>query len=185
VARLRSIEADSTDAGRTDRRGALRLLFAVPLAGLLGACDPGRHAASASGAPGAAPATPPPPRSADDLIRDASIAASRQLTARYALVERHFPALRGQLAPPRAAHARQIAVLEAGYQTPPPASRAAKSAPVTAPTSASAALPWLSAAESATSASRAPHIAAASGDLARLLASIAASEAAIAASLPG
>jgi hypothetical protein len=132
-------------------------------------------------------------RTSDDLIRDRAIAASRALGSLIRGELAGHPSLAGSLKPLLAEHERHVTVLAAGYQDPPTAAaaptppRGASTATptATATTDPAAAIAGIVAAERATSHGRTAEILAASGDLARLLASIAACELVAAQTLGG
>jgi hypothetical protein len=124
------------------------------------------------------------------VARHRPTAARRRLAADIHAALAVHPDLAGRLDPLLAYHQRHAAVVAAGYQDPPatasptpgpstshsPTPHPAATATVAVPATSDAATAWVAAAERAASTGRTTDILAASGDLARLLASIAACE---------
>jgi hypothetical protein len=154
--------------------GGLAALAAVlPLAG----CSTGQDAG-----PSASP-TPDP----DEVARRAVAAAESQLAALAAWTVTAFPALATRVTPAQQAHEAHANELLAGLPTATPSATTSGSPPVTSsaapvvPASPAAALAALTTAQTAAATAATARLGTVTGDLARLLASVAASDAALAA----
>lgn len=151
----------------------------------------GAAVASLYGLPGCT-ATPseddPPPGTIkpdpDVAVVGRALAASADLAQRYQATITAFPDFASMLAPPAVEHAAHIAALDVSGPNPSPGTQAPSgpSGPPVPPVPAEA-LDWLAAAERASAAARVADLLSASPSVARLLASIAASQAAHAALL--
>jgi hypothetical protein len=171
-----------TDPFRLSRRTALRTAALAAGAAVLSGCD---GAPDRTGTPGSTEdpnATQPPPPSSDPVIVAALQTAAtqvQQLALRYSTVSQKFPALRNQLSTGVNYHASHLAKLkETGALKP---AQPGKLPPL--PTSSAAALADLASREQKLSVVHATAAAKLSGQAARLLASIAASESQLAATL--
>jgi alkanesulfonate monooxygenase SsuD/methylene tetrahydromethanopterin reductase-like flavin-dependent oxidoreductase (luciferase family) len=173
-----------TDPFRLSRRTALRAAaLAAGAAAVLAGCD---SAPDRSGTPGSTEdpnvtPQPPPPSSDPVIVAALQIAATQvqQLALRYSTVTQKFPALRNQLSTGVNFHASHLAKLkETGALKP---AQPGKLPPL--PTSSAAALADLASREQKLCVAHATAAAKLSGQAARLLASIAASESQLAATL--
>lgn len=155
--------------------GFAALTAAVPLAGCSTGPDPG---------PSASP-TPDP----DEVARRTVAAAESQLAALAASTVTAFPALAPRVTPAQQAHQAHADELLAGLPTATSSATASGSPAVTSPAapvvpaSPTAALAALATAQTAAATAATARLGTVSGDLARLLASVAASDAAFAALL--
>jgi hypothetical protein len=144
-------------------------LGATGLAGGLSACSPGRTA-------------PPPPPDPDVQLRLRVAAEVRSLLAAYAAVIATHPATGSRLRPFAAetrAHDRALSGPPGALPTPSPrtASSGSSPAPSPVPATQAAAVAWLAGLERAAAVRRRRELLRAGPDLARLLASVGASEA--------
>ena len=165
------------------RRSVVRVLAGLGIGSLgAGALSP---LAGCTKTPSSAPSPqrePDPVRAVDLAAVARALATSQDLTARYAAAIAAFPDLAGLLVPLEAEHAAHVAALDttpASGTAAPPSSTASGPAPAVA----GEALAALAAAERASAAARVADLLAASPAVARLLASIAACQAAHAAVL--
>ncbi|MFF8695022.1 hypothetical protein ACF08W_22765 [Streptomyces sp. NPDC015144] len=164
----------------TTRRGALTATGAAALGAVLAGCGGGREEDSGRSGPATAAEQAAAVR-AERRIRTAEARTSLELLGRYERVAAAHPSAAAALAPLRdavRAHAEALAPAEAGRGTAAPS-------PSAAPDSARSALKELAAAERRASDARLTALAAAPPELARLLASVAAADAAHAFLLTG
>ena len=165
------------------RRSVVRALAGLGIGAVgTGALSP---LAGCTKAPAAAPSPqrePDPVRAVDLAVVARALAASQDLAARYAATIAASPDLAGLLVPLAAEHAAHVAALDT---TPASGTAAAPSstAPGPAPVAPGEAMAALAAAERASAAARVDDLLASSPAVARLLASIAACQAAHAAVL--
>ena len=157
--------------GRVSRRGFLASLVTGAAGVALAACT-----SSGDGGPSPSASTTPNP---DDQARTASEDAVRTLLVSYAAAAAAFPTLAARLAPYVSRHEQHLSAL----QPKQPSKSASPSATPTMLGNADGAVASLAAAEAAAAEAQLAGLAAVSGGMARLLAGIAACEAAHAALL--
>jgi len=133
--------------------------------------------------PSPAPPPPPPPPDPDDALRSAGVEREQALLAQYDAVLAAHPALAARLSAVREEHAEHLRALLGRDETVPagpsdgPSPAASPSSAPVAPADPAAALAGLVGAEAATGAAHAGAALEAGGQLAGVLASLAASEA--------